>query len=127
MADGGGKRIRLEAKWVKSHITEEPGLIRKYPTTLREVFGNGCADRLAERAALGAEIPAREAEEVDKVRALCTQIQQRLLCILSDLVARFPRQFNRVKLGCMGAHRKFSQMTLKSSHRIVLRQGPCLV
>ena len=43
--------ITLTARWVKSHVVNEPWLIDRYPTTLRDVFGNACADKLAERAA----------------------------------------------------------------------------
>ena len=79
--------------------------------------GNAYADKLADRAAVFAEVTPKEAEEVDKARVLCTEVQQRLVCILLDLVTRFPRHFQRNGLGRMGIRSKFSKLALQTKHR----------
>ena len=84
--------ITLHSEWVKSHGDEHPEFFLQYSLDITACFGNCCADKLAIKAAAGAEITHAAAALVLQMIAYVQLIQQRLVAILQKLLKDFPRQ-----------------------------------
>ena len=109
------KRIHLTAEWVKAHTLDDPSLLKDYPTSPERAFGNACADKLADRAALVADLSPEEYAPVKALYALVQQVQKRLIAILQHLVENFPRCFSRPRLVRQPAP-LLSSLVLSSAH-----------
>ena len=114
------KSLRLTGKWVKAHLLEKPELRAKYPTACVDVFGNACADQLAERAAIPAQVPDTVAKTVLSWQARTLAIQKRMVAILMHLVVEFPRATRpsvRRPFVC-----PLERAACESEHMVVLRK-----
>ena len=72
--------------------TSTPSASLSTTLDIEDSFGNCCADRLAISAAKGADMPHEAAVPVLQMIAYVQLIQQRLVAILQELVAAFPRK-----------------------------------
>ena len=77
------KNIQVRVDWVKSHLDETECEISFPP---QWIYGNGCADVLAEDAAAAATIPEAQANAIIKWYELLPQVQNRLTIILRYVI-----------------------------------------
>ena len=77
------KNIQVRVDWVKSHLDKVECDIDFPP---QWIYGNGCADILAEDAAAAAAIPDTQADTIIKWYELLPQVQYRLTTIMQYVI-----------------------------------------
>ena len=83
------KNLDISITWVKAHGMEEPHFIDKYRIAKIDLFGNACADKLADNAAERYAHDKNTLKDVFDVYALLQKIQHRLLAILTAIIVAY--------------------------------------
>ena len=111
------KGMTLSLVWSKGHA-DELHTFTKYKVTARNLFGNLCADRLAERGAESARVALQDAMNVKFHYALVRRVQERAVIILQSALQRNTTLTKSQKAKRMRRISATGQ-TLSSLHNIV--------
>ena len=93
----GSREVCLEMIWVKGH-TDDVDVANRYLALPIDIFGNSCADRLAERASIQYQVSMQDSMTLRWHYAVVKRIQARAVIILSHVmqgrarVAAAPKQ-----------------------------------
>ena len=113
--------LTLNIVWVKAHGIEEPLNIDTYNIKPIDLFGNACADLLADRAAESASLSMNVVAKVLDALALLQLVQSRLLAVLADIISLSPAR-SVAKPPCP-APLPLSFFALRSEHALVVEVG----
>ena len=75
------KQLQVEVYWVKSHVDTPQGIV-EHGISTRDLIGNGCADKLADRGAELAQVSMQDSMNVLWHYSAVKQVQARMIAIL---------------------------------------------
>ena len=122
-------QVSLKLRWVKGHA-ETPAVYSSYNVQIWELFGNLCADALADRAAEMCQVWSHDAAGVLFYYSLVKRIQARAVVImLHTLAARTPFPKNGRNTNVRLRPLAFSGQILASRHKfhVVAKALHCYV
>ena len=79
------KSLDVTLKWVKGHC-ESVDVATRFSMTIHDIYGNACADRLADRAAQAYEVAPQDALDLSWFYGVVRRIQARAIIILSVVI-----------------------------------------
>ena len=79
------KSLDVTLTWVKGHC-ESNHVAAQFSLSLHDIYGNACADRLADRAAQAYEIAPQDALDLLWFYGVARKIQARAICVLSSVI-----------------------------------------
>ena len=82
----GEKGLAMDMQWTKSHVT--PELLVRYNISSRHLFGNICADKLADMGASQAQVWDQDAYNVKWHYSLVRRIQSRAIVVMQSALQR---------------------------------------
>ena len=85
------KDLSVEITWMKAHGLEHREFIPKFGLTFHQLVGNAIADKLADRAAVEAELDSDVVKQVFDLYALTQKVQHRHIAILTEIIHEAPR------------------------------------
>ena len=111
------KSMTVILEWSKGHA-DDPDVFARYSVSRRNLFGNLCADRLAERGAELAQVALQDAMNVRFHYALARNVQERAVVIMTHALQR------KSTMTAAERSRKLRRIsatgqTLSTQHRVV--------